>query len=99
MFVVATLNINGLNNVNKQLQLIDFVKLHNIDILMLQEHNLKSLDNVHEYFKSFFHIYVNPSTNSKGGSAIIINQSLPLSVIDVENSADSRIMYFKITIL
>ena len=96
MVTVATLNINGLNNVNKQLQLIDFVNLHNVDILMLQEHNLKSLDNLHVNFKSFFHIYLNPSINSKGGTAIIIKQSLPISVINVENSVDSRIMSLRL---
>ena len=82
MATIATLNINGLNDVNKQLQLIDFVNSHNIDILMLQEHNLKSLDNVHYMFKSFFHIYVNPTINSKGGTAITIKRSLPITVID-----------------
>ena len=96
MATVATLNINGLNNVDKQLHLIDFVNQHNIDILMLQEHNLKSLDKVHDDFKSFFHIFVNPSINSKGGTAIIIKRSLPISVIDVDNSADSRIMSLRL---
>ena len=66
------LNINGLSNVNKQLQLIDFVNLHNVDILMLQEHNSKSLYNLHVNFESFFHIYLNSSIKSKGGTAIII---------------------------
>ena len=83
MLIVATLNINGLNKVNKQLQLINFAKLHNVDILMLQEHNLKSLDKMHEDFKSFFQIYLNPSINSKGGTAIIFRRSLPISVIDI----------------
>ena len=50
MACVATLNINGINDQNKQLQLIDFVNTHNIDILMLLEHNLKSLDDVHYLF-------------------------------------------------
>ena len=63
---------------------------------MLQEHNLKSLDNVHDSFKSFFHIYINPSINSKGGTAIIIKLPLSISIIDVENSADSRIMSLRI---
>ena len=63
---------------------------------MLQEHNSKSLDNLHVNFKSFFHIYLNPSINSKGGTAIIIKQSLPISVINVENSADSRIMSLRL---
>ena len=54
MTCISTFNINGLNDENKQLQLIDFVNTNNIDILMLQEHNLKSLDNVNHMFKSFF---------------------------------------------
>ena len=96
MATIATLNINGLNDVNKQLQLIDFVNSYNIDILMLQEHNLKSLDNLHCKFKSFFHIYVNTTINSKGGTAIVIKKSLPITVIDLENSADSRLMSLRI---
>ena len=69
------LNINGLSNVNKQLQLLDFVNLHNVDILMLQEHNSKSLYNLHVNFKSFFHIklYLNPSINSKGDTTLYAN--------------------------
>ena len=97
MACIATLNVNGINDQNKQLQLIDFVNTHNIDILMLQEHNLKSLDKIHHLFNSYFHIYVNPTINSKGGTAIIIKRSLPITVIDLENSADGRIMSLRIS--
>ena len=39
--VIATLNINGLNNQIKQKQLINFINFHKIDILLLQEHNIR----------------------------------------------------------
>ena len=35
MLIVATLNINGMDNTSKQLQILNHVKQHNIDILML----------------------------------------------------------------
>ena len=44
----------------------------------------------------FIYIYINPSINSKGGTAIIIKRSLSISIIDVENSADSRIMSLRL---
>ena len=96
MTCISTFNINGLNDENKQLQLIDFVNTNNIDILMLQECNLRSLENVNHMFKSFFHIYLNPSINLKGGTAILIKRSLPITVIDLEKSADSRIMSLRL---
>ena len=42
MFVILTLNINGLNCKNKQLQVINFMKYYKIDILLVQEHNIRS---------------------------------------------------------
>ena len=54
MLIVATLNVNGMNNTSKQMQILNHVKQHNIDILMIQEHNLKSLDNIDENFSREF---------------------------------------------
>ena len=39
--LIASLNINGLNNRMKQLQLIDFMKYNKISILLIQEHNIR----------------------------------------------------------
>ena len=40
---IATLNINGINELNKQMKLVNFLKKNAIDIVMLQEHNIKFL--------------------------------------------------------
>ena len=85
MLIVATLNINGMNNISKQFQIINHVKQHNIDILMLQEHNLKSLDNIDENFSKEFNIVINYTINIKGGTAILFRKSLPIKITNIVN--------------
>ena len=46
--VLANLNINGLNNQIKQKQLINFINFHKIDILLLQEHNVRNMEKICE---------------------------------------------------
>ena len=96
MLIVATLNINGMNNISKQFQIINHVKQHNIDILMLQEHNLKSLDNIDENFSKEFNIVINYTINIKGGTAILFRKSLPIKITNIEKSVDSRILSVRI---
>ena len=62
---VTTLNINGLNDVNKQFKLISLARYHVIDILLIQEHNVKDVSVLHSLNKHF-HITFNPSQNLKG---------------------------------
>ena len=58
MLRFATLNINGINDNMKQLQFIDFVKYHRIDIIFLQELNIKDRSKIEELDKKF-HIFIN----------------------------------------
>ena len=98
MIVISTLNINGLNNNNKQLQLIDFMKKNFIDILLLQEHNIRDPNAVNKDLDDFCYISLNCAVCSKGGTAILINKKLPFVVLSEEKSADSRIISMKIKI-
>ena len=99
MLRYATLNINGINESMKQLQFIDFVKYHRIDIIFLQEHNIKDRSKIEGLDKKF-HISINLSINRKGGTAILIDKKLPIYIyiyiINEEKSADSRLISLRI---
>lgn len=62
---VATLNINGLNDVNKQRKVVNLIMYYKIDILMLQEHNVKDLNTL-SHLDNFTEIILNPTVNIKG---------------------------------
>ena len=98
MASIGTLNINGLNNKTKQIQLIDFMKQNRIDILLLQEHNLKDSDSIGRELKDNYFISINNAICNKGGTAILINRYLPYTIISEEKSADSRILSMKLKI-
>ena len=98
MFVISTLNINGLNNDRKQSQLIDFMKYNYIDILLLQEHNIRDPGAVTKDLENYCHLSINYAICSKGGTVILINKKLPFIILSEEKSADSRIFSMKIKI-
>ena len=62
MAIVGSLNINGL--INKQDQVINFMKYHCIDILLIQEHNIRDINNLSNEFHDFCHISLNPAISS-----------------------------------
>ena len=93
---INSLNINGLNNKDKQLMLIDFMKYNKTDILLVQEHNIRDINVLSDELNNFCHISINPAICSRGGTAILINKKLPFTVVNVEKSADSRILSMKI---
>ena len=93
--VIITLNINGLNNVIKQKQLVNFVNYHKIDILMLQEHNIRDKNKLCQELRDAFVIDINLAVSFKGGTAILINRKTPIQVLSSEKSADSRVMSMK----
>ena len=90
--VIATLNINGLNNQIKQKQLINFINFHKIDILLLQEHNIRNMEKNCEELNDACIVELNLAISLKGGTAILINRKSPIQVLCSEKSADSRIM-------
>ena len=44
---IASINVNGLNNENKQKLLHEFINQHKLDIVYLQEHNIKEDGKLH----------------------------------------------------
>lgn len=92
------MNINGLSCDKKQLKLIDFCKLHKIDVLMIQEHNIRDKNKLCKEILKYFHVSINLAVALKGGTAIFINKKLPLEVVSCENLANSRVMSMKVKI-
>ena len=88
--------MNGINNKNKQLQLVDFITFRRLDILMIQEHNIKDIKNICKELLKICDVYLNPTINQKGGTAIFINKKLNYKCIHNNMSADSRIIALKI---
>ena len=85
-----------MNCKSKQLQLIDYMKNNYIDILLLQEHNIRYKNNLCNEMIYAYHVIINLSIAQKGGTAIIINKKLPIEITNQEFSADSRIISINI---
>ena len=75
----ASLNINGINDVNKQMKLVTFLKGKSIDIALLQEHNIKYRTKI-EYLLEFYNVILNKSILLKGGTMILIDKRLPAEI-------------------
>ena len=91
-------NINGLNNMNKQIQLANFITYHRLDIVLIQEHNLRSDNLICRELSDICNVYINLAINQKGGTAIFINKKLDYKVIHSMMSADSRIISMNIKV-
>ena len=59
MFIIFTININGLNCKNKQLQVINFMRYYKIDILLIQEHNIRNTSAISNELNDFCYISIN----------------------------------------
>ena len=77
---IASLNINGLNDKVKQLQLINFMKSNRISILLLQEHNIRNTDVICSELNDFCDIVINLAIAQKGGTAIVIDKRISLKI-------------------
>ena len=87
---LSSININGLNTENKQRLLHDFMIQHKIDILLIQEHNIRE-DGKVKYLENYYKILMNKSINFKGGTCILIKKNIDCDIERVEMSADSRV--------
>ena len=85
-----------MNSKIKQLQLIDYMKNNKIDILLLQEHNIRYKNKLCNEILDLYHVTINVSVAQKRVTVIIINKKLPVEIINQELSADSRITSIKI---
>ena len=94
--VIISININGMNEVGKQNQIINFMKYNNVDILLIQEHNIRGPGKICKDLSEFCFISLNYANCHKGGTAILINKKLPFKLLSEEKSGDSRIISMKI---
>ena len=78
--------------------MVNYIKYWKIDILLIQEHNLKERHLICNDLLEVCDIYINLAINQKGGTATLINRNLNYGLISNEMSADSRIISTKIKI-
>ena len=97
-FVISTLNVNGLNNRDKQIELINFMEYNRIDVLMIQEHNIRNENIICNELKDKYIVDINLAVSLKGGTAILIKRKSPIKVLTSEKSSDSRIISIRIKI-
>ena len=99
MFIlkVATLNINGINDNLKQIKLVEYLRHNGIQIVALQEHNIKLISKL-EYLNKYYHLLLNKSILLKGGTLILIDRRLPVSIGRVYLHPTSRICTAHVTI-
>ena len=64
---------------------------NNIEIALIQEHNVKSLNSL-EYLAKFYKIFLNPTICIKGGTAIMITKKLDVAIENVYLHPSSRLL-------
>ena len=92
MLRLLSLNINGLNNERKQLSLINYLNYHKIDIVLLQEYNIRENNVICKKLNELYDIVLNLSIAHNGGTAILIDRKLDYDIRNYEMSADARII-------
>ena len=93
----SSLNVNGLNTKFKQFKLKDFALKYKTDIILLQEHNLKTGYDI-EYIETIYDVYVNTTTILKGGVAILIRKNIGINEINSQYHHSSRLMHMTIKV-
>ena len=74
------------------MMLIGHMNYNKIDIMLLQEHNIRDANNICSKLNESFYIILNLAICHKGGTAILIDRKLNFKVKNHEMSADSRII-------
>ena len=64
-----------MNSKKKQLQLLNYAKLYKIDVVLLQEHNIRKENVLCQEIIDEYHFEINYSIAQKGGTAIMINKN------------------------
>ena len=95
-YKIASLNVNGLNDVSKQIKLVTYLNEKSVNIAMIQEHNVKSLDKL-EYILKYYTVILNKSILFKGGIIILIEKNASYSGKNI--SAPNITYMFKFNIL
>ena len=61
------------------MKLVNYLKGKSIDIVLIQEHNIKFLDKI-EYLLKYYNVILNKSVLLKGGTLILIDRRLPATI-------------------
>ena len=72
------------------MKLVNYIKGKSIDILLVQEHNIKSLGKI-EYLLQHYNVVLNTSILQKGGTLILIDKRLPAKICRFYLHPTSRI--------
>ena len=85
-----------MNELNVQLQLINYIKFKRLDVIFIQEHNLRDKSKLSNDLLNICDVYINFAICQKGGTAILINKKVSYNLLSNEMSADSRIISLRI---
>ena len=72
--------------------MFDFIRNNNLDIINLQEHNLKNKKYKIDMFYYSFHVFINDVIHLKGGTAFSIGINIINNIVKVKKSSYSRII-------
>ena len=72
--------------------LADYLRLNKVDILLIQEHNIRYDSSLDLNIFNNFTVYLNLAVAHKGGTGILINKNLDVKLKRCENFADARLM-------
>ena len=92
---IATLNVNGLNDSLKQICLVNTLLHQKLDVVLLQEHNIKEIRTL-EYITKYFDIVLNTSPLLKGGTCILIRKNKNIEIVNQEMDAEGEIIGIQI---
>ena len=73
------------------MNLIDFMLLERLDIILVQEHNIKDLSRL-EYIDKHYNILLNASFLLKGGTAILVNRVSSVKILKHEMDVKRQIL-------
>uniref|UniRef100_A0A3P8SKD4 Endonuclease/exonuclease/phosphatase domain-containing protein n=1 Tax=Amphiprion percula TaxID=161767 RepID=A0A3P8SKD4_AMPPE len=97
-FTSCSVLINGLNSQLKRSMCLEWLKMHSIDVALIQETHFKHIDK-HKLANHYYHTAAAACYNSKScGVLVLLKRSLSLSIIDCFESDDGRITYIKTNI-
>ena len=92
----SSININGMNDLSKQRKLVNHIKVKKLDVIFLQEHNLRNKSLLSTELLNLCDVHINLTINQKGGTAILINKRIGHEILSCEMSADSRIISIRV---
>ena len=75
---------------------MDFFKYNKIDVILIQEHNIRKENMICDELLNEYHVEINYAIAHKGGTAIMITKRKPIVILNLEKSANSRIMSLRI---